>query len=324
MKIVFVSINKKIKYGGKVYEGMVKKVLSEKFEVENLHTGKFPYALWKLWQMSRKYGYDAVIKNFDSCLFLNKKPIKTIAVVHHIDYSFAPAFIKFASIFSTPFILRNLRKVSVIVVVSKYWQDYFLKRGYKNVFLVYNAFNLDEFNISENEAEEFKRKHQLTGKPIIYLGNCQKAKGVVESYEKLKDLDCYLVTSGEQQVKIPARNLEIEYGDYLKLLKASLIVLTMSEFKEGWCRTAHEAMLLKTPVIGSGGGGMRELLEEGKQIVCENFENLREKVEYLLNHPETREKMGQDGYNFAKNFGLEKFENGWMELMFRVFGNKKE
>ena len=72
------------------------------------------------------------------------------------------------------------------------------------------------------------------------------------------------------------------FGDYLKLLKASWVVLTMSKFKEGWCRTAHEAMLLKTPVIGSGTGGMRELLENGKQIVCPEFDNLREKVKYLF------------------------------------------
>ena len=42
-----------------------------------------------------------------------------------------------------------------------------------------------------------------------------------------------------------------------------------------WNRTAHEAMLVGTPVIGSGRAGMRELLEAGGQLICERFEDLR-------------------------------------------------
>jgi len=93
------------------------------------------------------------------------------------------------------------------------------------------------------------------------------------------------------------------------------LVVTMSKFKEGWCRTAHEAMLCKTPVIGSGLGGMKELLEGGKQIVCPDFNSLREKVEYLLNNPGVRKKIGEDGFNFAKNFTFEKFKKDWIDLI---------
>ncbi len=325
MNIIFIS-SKKTQYGGKVYEEMAREVLSRHFQVESVNLSlekkpiyfKIPLTLFNLWKISQRTDCKVVIKNFDSCLFLNKKPVKNIAVVHHIDYSFAPAWIKLTSFFSTPLILRNLRKVEAIVVVSKFWENFFKSRGYKNVFLIYNAFNLDNFHFTEKEVEEFKKQNQLVAKPIIYLGNCQKAKGVLETYNALKDLDCHLVTSGKQMVKIPAKNLEIEYRDYLKLLKASSIVITMSKFKEGWCRTAHEAMLLKRPVIGSGKGGMRELLEGGKQIICEDFKNLKEKVEYLLNHPEIRMKMGEDGFNFAQQFTLEKFKKNWLELINKI------
>ena len=94
----------------------------------------------------------------------------------------------------------------------------------------------------------------------------------------------------------------------------------MSKFKEGWCRTAHEAMLLKTPVIGSGLGGMRELLEGGNQMVCENFNSLKEKVKYLLDHPELREKIGEDGYNFAKDFTSGRLAKDWLELIHKILG----
>jgi len=327
MKISIISSTKR-KYGGKVYKRMIEEVLSKDFEIKTINAEvknktkfkflKVPLVAWNLFKTRKIKDSDLVVRDFESSLFFNKKPTKNIAILHHLDYSFASSYIKLATFFLTPIIFHNLRKFKAIVVVSKYWENYFKERGYKNVYLIYNAFNLSKFNFSPEEVEQFKKEHNLLGKPILYLGNCQKAKGVGESYEVLKDLDVFLITSGEPFVKIPARNLEISYPDYLKLLKASSVVLTMSKFKEGWCRTAHEAMLLKTPVIGSGLGGMRELLEGGKQIICEDFDSLREKVEYLLNCPEVRKKMGENGYNFAKNFTLERFKKDWQELINKV------
>ncbi|MDO8470596.1 MAG: glycosyltransferase, partial [bacterium] len=152
--------------------------------------------------------------------------------------------------------------------------------------------------------------------PIVYLGNCQKAKGVVEAYQALQGMDAHLVTSGAQKVRIPARNLDLaDHREYLQLLKASSCVLTMSKFKEGWCMTAHEAMLMKTPVIGSGKGGMRELLEGGKQIICEDFSRLRESVNSLLNDPAARRQLGDQGYAYAKLFPIERFEQAWRDAV---------
>jgi len=73
-------------------------------------------------------------------------------------------------------------------------------------------------------------------------------------------------------------------------------------------------MLCKIPVIGSGLGGMRELLEGGKQIICDDFDDLKEKVYYALNHPE----RGEMGYEFAKQFTVERFNGKWLNLVENV------
>ena len=215
-----------------------------------------------------------------------------------------------------------MKKIDVILVGAEYWKQYFLKKGCKNVYKIYSSFDLSNFNVSDEDVLNFKKKYKLQDKPIIYLGNCQKAKGVVGSYNTLKYLDVHFVTSGERKVKIPALNLNLSDRDYLILLKASSIVISMSKFKEGWCRTAHEAMLLKTPVIGSGSGGMQELLEGGKQIVCRDFKDLREKVQNLLDNPRLRKKMGEDGYNFTKKFTLERFEKEWLSLIEKILNKE--
>jgi len=312
-----------------LYNQQAKKVLSKYFDLElvNLEARyfkkfrylKLPESFYYLLKLKGKK--DLWIRDFYSTITLSfdKTKGKNLAVIFHIDFSGFPILSRpFLVMLEKLFLYRNLKKVDTIIVISEYWRNYFLKRGYKNIYKIYNGFNLVNFDISEQEVLEFRERHNLLGKPIIYLGNCQKAKGVVESFRALKDLDVYLVTSSRRQVKIPTLNLNLEYKDYLKLLKASSVVITMSRFKEGWCRTAHEAMLLKTPVIGSGLGGMKELLQGGEQIVCEDFKNLREKVEYLLNHSEVRGKIGKDGYNFAKKFTLERFEKEWLNLIEKI------
>jgi len=327
MNIGWIEISKK-KYGGVIYNEQAREALADSFNVElvvsepkylnKFRYFKIPESLFYL--MGLKGNKDLWIRDFYSTLTMpfDKTIGKNMAVIHHDDFSGFPVFVRPIFKIAQRFFYKNLKKVDVIVTVSEYWRKYFLDKGYKNVYKIYNGFNLKDFDISEKEVIDFKNKYNLSGKQIIYLGNCQKAKGVVESYNALEDLDAYLVTSGKRKVKIPNINLDLDYKDYLKLLKASSVVLTMSKFKEGWCRTAHEAMLCKTPVIGSGKGGMKELLDGGKQIVCQDFKNLKKEVEYLLNNPEEREKRGNSGYDFAKEFTLEKFKQEWLGLIKKI------
>lgn len=317
------------RYGGVTYNQEAREILSKEFHLELINLEAKYFRRMRYLKLPESFLYllklkgkkDLWIRDFYSTITLplDKTIGRNLVMVHHIDFSGFPLVSKpFLRALEKIFFYRNLKKVDAIVTVSEYWKNYFIKKNYENVYKIYNAFNLSDFDISDEEVLEFKKKYNLPDKPIVYLGNCQKAKGVVESYRALKDLNVYLVTSGKEEVKIPSRNFNLKYKDYLKLLKASSIALTMSKFKEGWCRTLHEAMLLKRPVIGSGQGGMRELLKGGKQIICEDFTSLREKVKYLLSHPEIREELGESGYNFAKNFTKERFKKSWLELIHKI------
>lgn len=327
MKVAIVNITHR-RYGGTVYEEMLADVLSDDFEVELISTGvrnkgklrylEAPFVLERLFRATKRKDFDILIRGFEASLFLNEEPVKNIILVHEIDSSYKPIILKIFYPILKKIILNNLKRSDAIVTVSKYWEDYLKGKGYKNIHTIYNGFDLTKFKFSSEEILEFKRKYNLSGRPIVYLGNCQKRKGVVESYHALKDLEAHLITSGRQEVEIPARNLNLDYRDYLRLLKASSVAITMSKLKEGWCRTAHEAMLCKTPVIGSGVGGMNELLEGGRQIVCPDFNYLKNKVSYLLDRPEIRKKIGKTGYSFAKDFTKEKFKKDWLNLIKRL------
>ena len=303
-------------YGGKAYEMQLLDFLLNNYEVEEIypHSDKKNELLrWteELYRLSKlKVSKDIFIRDFYSSTIMGKTTGRHISIIHHIDSSQKKH--PFLNKLLEKKFYMNLNRIDTIVTVSEYWKRYLEEMGHGNVRVVYNGFNLRDFEISDEEVERFKKKYGLSGKPIIYLGNCQPGKGVVEAYRELKDRDAFLATSGEEKVKIPAMNLNLYYKEYLTLLKVSSVVIAMSKFNEGWNRSVHEAMLCKTPVIGSGLGGMKELLDGGKQIICEDVSKLSYLVDVAM---ESRGKQGERGYKFAKGFTMGRFEEGWRKLI---------
>jgi glycosyltransferase involved in cell wall biosynthesis len=327
MKIGWIEISVK-QYGGDTYNANARTALAQEFEVElvscqaRLFTWFRPLKLIESFVrlFALRGRRDVWVRDFYSTLTLpfDRTKGKQVVMIHHIDFAGFAWWARVLFGVTSRLFYRNLRKADAIVTVSDYWKNHFVSLGYSNVHIIPNGFDLEQFAISKEAVAEFRKKYHLEGKPIVYLGNCQKVKGAVESWEALKGLDAHFVTSGKRLVKIPARNLELSYRDYLTLLQASSVVLAMSNFQEGWGRTAHEAMLLKTPVIGSGSGGMRELLEGGGQIVVEDMRKLRKEVELLLEEPQRRAELGEMGYNFARTFSQERFEKAWIDIIRRI------
>jgi glycosyltransferase involved in cell wall biosynthesis len=320
MKLLTV-LNTEARSGGNIYEKLVHSVLKKNYDLENYSTipawkGQWkyfyvPFYFIKLFQISRMTGYQLSVRSLETSWLLNKKPMLNIIMLYHIDSSYS-SFISgiYQNLLAKRLLLLN--RSTWIVVISKYWQKHLTDLGFRNTKLVFNGYDLEEFNFSDQEIMEFKQQHQLTDKPIIYIGNAQVKKGAGKAYEALKSLDAYLVTSGRPLIDIPALNLELNYRNYLKLLKASSVVVTMSLFKEGWCRTAHEAMLCKTPVVGSGLGGMHELLEGGQQLICNDFTELSRKVSYAM---ENSKELGEKGYAYGCEFTMERFEQVWVDIV---------
>jgi len=230
--------------------------------------------------------------------------------LHHVDDSAIPH--KWISKKITQLFFKKANECDRIVIVSQYWKDYLKSKGFNNTQVIYNGFDVKRFNYTQKEINDFKQKYDFPNKPIIYIGNCQFGKGAMDVYNALKLLDVNLVTSGWQDIQLPIKNFVLNYSEYILLLAASDVVITMSKFLEGWNRTAHEAMLCKTPVIGSGTGGMEELLLGGQQIICEDFENLPENIDYAIKNASV---LAKTGYKYASTFTVERFTDNWLKLI---------
>jgi len=310
--------------GGSAYEDMVAECLQEDFEVDRHQLslgGRGPFGCLvapleyaRLNRVLVQGAYALSIKTLTATLFQPRRQPPAIVICHHADIVGG----RFGSRIANR-LLNNLHGADAVVVVADYWNAYLRARGLRNVHTIHNAFRQEEYACDAEAVRAFRRRRGLTGKPIVYLGTYKPGKGVEEAFHALKDLDVHLVASGgANSIGVPLNCLSLDRTELVQLLTASSVVVTMSRFAEGWCRIAHEAMLCGTPVVGSGSGGMRELLQYGGQEICKEIEDLRPTLNRLLGDERRRAEQGRAGQVLARQFTYERFQKAWVHLVTRM------
>lgn len=91
--------------------------------------------------------------------------------------------------------------------------------------------------------------------------------------------------------------------DMLSLRKRVDVELVCSR-AEAFGRVTAEAMMAGIPVIGSNSGGTPELIKDGETGILYqtgNVDDLAQKMEYMILHPEQRKMMGDKAMIYAKN-----------------------
>lgn len=308
--------------GGNTYNHYALMALSEQFDVSiDKNTVKNSNQSFLNYFIRNQFAApnaDVTIKEiYPAAISKINKRSKNIAIIHHIDEQFSGQ--TFAHKMFFKMLAKKLPEMNLVVVVSEYWREQMQKMGCKNVQIIYNSFNLSEYNSTENEIALFRKKYGLSERPIVYIGNAHRQKGVFDVYNSLKDLNVELIMTGAKNkaTELPVRFLSLEKKEFITLLHVSSVVVLMSKLCEGWNRVAHEALLCQTPVIGSGIGGMNELLTKSGQIISTN-ENLREHVSEIIL---TGKKNGQTGYAFVKQFDMNYFNNAWQTTIKNLLVN---
>lgn len=235
---------------------------------------------------------------------------KQVAMIHHIDDDFNNRSLKHKWFLKR--LKKNLPKVDLVIAVSGYWENYLRSIGCEKTKVIYNSFNVEDYSVRANLVDQFKTKYGfISSRPLVYIGNAQREKGVYEVYEALKNSSCQLVMTGYRNLAadLPVKYLNLSREEYLCLLQAADVTITMSHLLEGWNRIAHESLLSRTPVIGSGKGGMKELLEGAGQKMVTDFSLLPGVVEEVI---QNRIDLAEGGFLFASKFSKSYFENEWI------------
>lgn len=308
--------------GGVAYEHHALRAMRQAFHVEvDPEAVRQPgESMRRYWARMRRHtpaGAALVVRDPRSLAFGARLEAPTVAVVHHVDYALQQSSLKHRWYFAR--LLRRLSDADAVVTVSQFWKGELEQAGCHRVEVIYNAFDVGECDFSPEEVAAFREMHGLPAdRPLVYIGNASKLKGVEEVYHALKGEGYTLVMSGRiNDTDVPARWFDLPRPDYLRLLAACDVVVCMSRLLEGWNRVAHEAMLCGTPVIGSGAGGMRELLEGGGQVVLPEADGLPEAVRAVLGR---HEAQGHAGRDYAARFDGRYFEDAWTTLARNMMG----
>ena len=307
-------------------------------DLERALAARFPtglrnvYPRRALWLPGRRFrqilgalpdpGWDVTVRGFlpGLALALRRPRGRQILLVHHLDHSAVPHRSVSGGLESL--FARALNRADRLVVVAEYWKrDLAPIAPRLPITVIPNGFDVDAYSVAADARAAFRSRHGFDPRPLIYLGNCQRAKGVVEAHEALRGAPYQLVTSGRREVPLPCPNLELDEADYRLLLASCDAAVALSRFREGWNRTAHEALLAGTPVVGGRVGGLGELLEGAGQILVEGPEGLACAVAAAL---ERREELAARGRDFARAFTLERFAAAWTALVAEEAGAARD
>ncbi len=202
----------------------------------------------------------------------------------------------------------------------------FNSNAIKNYYSIYADFNSNAViynNVSVSEVDVKERKIFTTTNRFrtIIVGNICEGKGQKDAILAIKELkndgfDVELAIIGDTAdpryekeckniIEKEGLNDSVHIIGYLDnafhAMKQADAVLVCSK-NEAFGRVSIEGMLASKPVIGTNSGGTAELIIDGVSGLLyepEDFQQLKGKIKFLIDNPEKKRKMGEEGYKFV-------------------------
>ena len=201
------------------------------------------------------------------------------------------------------------------------------------VVTIYNGIDAEIFNPDKIEARK-RRELCLSDKDFIIgsIGQLEKDKGqkyLLFAIEKLKkdninNIKCLICGEGpeEEKLKQLTKDLNIDKevkflgyrDDIAEILRIMDLMVITSLTIESFSIVAAEAMSMKVPVIATQVGGLPEVIEDGVTGILvppAKSDMLKNAVKYLIEHPEIKINMGEQGrkkvckfFNIKKNIKI--------------------
>ncbi|MBD3246214.1 MAG: glycosyltransferase [Candidatus Omnitrophica bacterium] len=204
-------------------------------------------------------------------------------------------------------ILRIYKKVDVCIAPSR-----FMLKKTEEMGLRRPARYVPNFVFPEN----FSAAYGSPSDEFVYFGRLSEEKGIETLLEAARRTDARVKIIGEGPVRprlqAIARRGKIRNVKFLGYkqgkelhneIRTSLAVVVPSCWYENNPRSILEAFALGKPVIGSGIGGIPELVQNGRTgytFEAGNASALKEKLELARNNLDKTVRMGQNARNLAE------------------------
>jgi glycosyltransferase involved in cell wall biosynthesis len=236
--------------------------------------------------------------------------------------------------------LYLMKRVRKSVVLNESLKEKLVKKGIarERLEVIPNGINVEDFNVSKEENQRIREKYGLVeGMTVMFAGTVTPRKGVLQlirAGEILNlgkkvlflivgnlNLDREYAQKVVEYAKIKGVNAKftgfVPYEE-LKALYSACDIFVLPSFEEGQGVVLLEAMASGKPLIGSNVGGIPMQIRDGWNgflVEPGNERQLAEKIKYLIDHSEERERMGKNSRELAEGeFNWSKIAERYLEV----------
>jgi glycosyltransferase involved in cell wall biosynthesis len=324
MKPVVHSLEPAGRTGGRAYLRMLQDVTADAYEWRTVPDYKRAYRTrrWrKLRHMARlaptvRALRDApgtfVWDDLSLLLFTPSMRARTIFVFHHyepLQHDSAPVE---AQLWHRLFAV--LPQCAAVVCVAPYWASFLRERGVPRVKVIYNAFDLTEFDHARTlDRQACRDEFGLSPETIaVYAGKAVHWKGTDTVVAALSgDPRLHVLTTGSNTIGFTGTHHDLPRDRYLRLLRACDLGVFAPQMREGWSRCAAEALLMGMPCLIRPIAGLGDLARVTGQP-APDLPRLREQAYERAATPEAETKAA---YDALARFDTAYFSRAWSDLL---------
>jgi len=216
--------------------------------------------------------------------------------------------------------IRIYDRVDLFIASSQFYKDKLVSFGV----------DARRIRVLPNFVQPDERPSYPSGDYALFCGRLGSEKGVltlVKAAERAPDIRLIIAGSGSEEDAIrqyltakKMRNVELVgfvSGEVKRdLIRRAAFFVVPSEWYENCSLSIHEAIAYGKPVVGARIGGIPEQVKAGYNgLLFEpgNAADLRDKMQYLISHPDETHRMGKNAAKMAT--GVYSPEVHYQELM---------
>lgn len=284
--------------------------------IENyLRENEIPYVAMDAFRVAniqkvvREYAPD-IIHAHDFRASVLASRIGGVRLISHLHNN--PPWIKWPSPQSLAFAMCIGRYERIIGVSSAIKEEYIFKA------LMAKKFSVLPNAINRNKILSKSQQYDAEGADILFVGRLSTPKNPLAFLSVLKALsdtgiDFHAVMLGEGELRPQCEAFIQDNGLESRVvlkgfvenpypyMKSAKMLLMPSDW-EGFGLVAVEAMLLETPIVCSGAGGLADIVDNDCGRVCHSIADYAKEVRLLLQNDEERLKLARASAIRAERF----------------------
>lgn len=268
-------------------------------------------------------------------------PQQSIISILDISYVHFPELFKSSDLNQlTKWTKYSVRKAKGVFTISKASKDDIIKEyGIPDYRVTVTYPGIREISDNKDKVlsmDELKQKYSIKGDYVLFVGTLQPRKnvsGLIEAFSKLKKKDINLIIIGKRGwkyqeildapkkfgVENKVKFLDSVSDEELVFFYKNAACFVLPSLYEGFGLPVLEAMRYGCPVITSNISSLPEVGGDAALYVNpKDVNDLRDKLELLVNDLKLRKELIEKGYKQAKKFSWEKTARETLSVITKI------